>query len=61
MIRSAYDSPIISMIVSNMYKTDNIVAFLDNQLKDAVHLRNTDLEETFRFEWPVNDVKAQLY
>ncbi|MES9790711.1 phage tail spike protein [Priestia megaterium] len=41
------------------YKTDNIVAFLDNQLQDAVHLRNMDLEETFRFEWPVNDTKAQ--
>ena len=41
------------------YKTDNIVAFLDNQLEDAVHLRNMDLEETFRFEWPVNDEKAK--
>ncbi|MGI8381658.1 phage tail spike protein [Priestia megaterium] len=41
------------------YKTDNIVAFLDNQLQDTVHLRNMDLEETFRFEWPVNDTKAQ--
>lgn len=41
------------------YKTDNIVAFLDNQLKDAVHLRNMDLEETFRFEWSVNDDKAK--
>lgn len=41
------------------YKTDNIVAFLENQLEDAVHLRNMDLEETFRFEWPVNDEKAQ--
>lgn len=41
------------------YKTDNIVAFLDNKLEDAVHLRNMDLEENFRFEWPVNDEKAQ--
>ncbi|MEH7070652.1 phage tail spike protein [Priestia megaterium] len=41
------------------YKTDNIVAFLENKLEDAVHLRNMDLEETFRFEWPVNDEKAQ--
>ncbi|MEB4856082.1 phage tail spike protein [Priestia megaterium] len=41
------------------YKTDNIVAFLEDQLEDAVHLRNMDLEETFRFEWPVNDTKAQ--
>ncbi|WP_372780319.1 phage tail spike protein [Priestia aryabhattai] len=41
------------------YKTDNIVAFLDNQLQDAVHLRNMDLEENFRFEWPVNDEKAK--
>lgn len=41
------------------YKTDNIVAFLENELQDAVHLRNMDLEETFRFEWPVNDDKAK--
>jgi phage minor structural protein len=41
------------------YKTDNIVAFLENQLEDAVHLRNMDLEETFRFEWPVDDEKSQ--
>jgi len=41
------------------YKTDNIVAFLENKLEDAVHLRNMDLEETFRFEWPANDEKAQ--
>jgi phage minor structural protein len=41
------------------YKTDNIVAFLDGKLEGAVHLRNMELEETFRFEWPVNDEKAQ--
>ncbi|WP_455920096.1 phage tail spike protein [Priestia megaterium] len=41
------------------YKTDNIVAFLEGKLEDAVHLRNMELEETFRFEWPVNDEKAQ--
>lgn len=41
------------------YKTNNIVAYLEGKLEDAVHLRNMDLEETFRFEWPVNDEKAQ--
>lgn len=41
------------------YKTDKIVAFLESKLEDATHLRNMDLEETFRFEWPVNDEKAQ--
>lgn len=41
------------------YKTDKIAAFLENELQDAVHLRNMDLEETFRFEWPVNDDKAK--
>ncbi|MGX9157151.1 phage tail spike protein [Priestia megaterium] len=41
------------------YKTDNILAFLESQITDAVHLRNINLEETFHFEWPVNDEKAQ--
>jgi phage minor structural protein len=41
------------------FKTDSIVAFLKGQLEDAVHLRNMDLEETFRFEWPVNNEKAR--
>lgn len=41
------------------YKTDNIVAFLESELQDAFHLRTMDLEETFRFEWPVNDAKSQ--
>lgn len=41
------------------YKTDNIVAFLDGAIEDAVHIRNMELEEKFQFAYPLNDEKAQ--